>query len=142
MISKKLLNFLIACFWINIVTFSLSIICMFIFPPETFMLSKGLNFESNPLLVVLIILFDIPFLSLLFYTFYVCFKYDRYSKSGIYLFLFNWVYAHIYFYKVIWKRKRELINSFEPKFEQVLGNKIFIETEEEEENFDSKTEKL
>jgi hypothetical protein len=42
---------------------------------------------------------------------------------------------------VIWKRKRELVNTFE--HEQVLGNKIFIETEEEDdEDFDSMTEKL
>ena len=55
--------------------------------------------------------------------------------------MFEWLlhilYAHIYFYKVIWKRKRELVNSFES--EQVLGNKIFIETEELE-NFEFETE--
>jgi hypothetical protein len=140
MISKKLLNFLIVCFWINIIALPTLILCMFILPPETFMFNKGLNFESNPFGVVLIYLINIPFLSLLLYAFYFYFKYDKYSKSGIYLFIFNWIYAHIYFYNVIWKRKRELKNSFE--HEQVLGNKIFIETEEEEENFDSKTEKL
>ena len=34
------------------------------------------------------------------------------------------LYGMIYFYKVIWKRKRELVNSFES--EPVLGNRIHI----------------
>jgi len=110
---------------------------MFIFTTELFGFSQGLTFESNPIGVGLIYLFNIPFLSLFLYSVYFYFKYDRYSKSGIYLFLFSWVYMFIYFHKVIWKRKRELVNSFVP--EQVLGNKIFIETEEIE-DFDTGTE--
>ncbi|HEY5591367.1 MAG TPA: hypothetical protein VIK55_10150 [Paludibacter sp.] len=140
-ISKKLLNFLIVCFWTNLLVLPSTIIFTFIFPTETFLFIKDLSFESNPFGVMLIFLMNIPLMSLFFYSFYFYFKYDKYSKSGIYLFIFSWIYAHIYFYNVIWKRKRELVNTFE--HEQVLGNKIFIETEEEdEEDFDSKTEKL
>ena len=140
-ISKKLMNFLIICFWTNLLVIPLTMIFTLSYPTETYLISKDLNFESNPLGMTLVLLVNIPFLSLIFYSFYFYFKYDRYSKSGIYLFIFNWIYVHIYFYKVIWKRKRELVNTFE--HEQVLGNKIFIETEEEdEEDFDSKTEKL
>jgi len=139
MISKSLLNFLKVCFWINLMTIPLTIVFALIYQTESFFSSKNLSFETNSLVSALLFLANIPFLSLLFYSFYFYFKYDRYSKSGIYLFIFNWVYAQIYFYNVVWKRKRELINSFE--HEQVIGNKIFIETEEED-YFDFKTKKL
>ena len=128
MISKQVLKFLIICFWMNILIIPSLTVFMIIFPSEILVTNKELNFESNPIASVLIYLFNIPLLSIFIYSVYFYFKYDKYSKSGIYLFFFNWIYAHIYFYKVIWKRKRELINSFE--HEQVIGNKIFIETEE------------
>ena len=73
----------------------------------------------------------IPVMIIFGYSLFFFYKYDRYSKSGIYFFFFHFFYAFIYFYKVIWKRKRELVNSFE--CEPVLGNSLMIETEETDE---------
>ena len=134
MIPKRVLNTLIACFWVNI----LFLTTMFVYSVTTlFLVGNGLVIESNPILTGLITLFYLPVLFLFAYTVYFLYKYDKYSKSGLYLFFFHILYAHIYFYKVMWKRKRDLVNSFEN--EQVLGNKIFIETEELE-DFESDTE--
>ena len=134
MIPKRVLNTLIACFWVNI----LFLTTMFVYAVTTlFLVGNGLVIESNPILTGLITLFYLPVLFLFAYTVYFLYKYDKYSKSGLYLFFFHILYAHIYFYKVMWKRKRDLVNSFEN--EQVLGNKIFIETEELE-DFESDTE--
>ena len=134
MIPKRVLNILIGCFWINI----LFLVTMFVYSITIlFMVGNGMVIESNPIVTGLITLFYLPVLFLFAYSVYFFYKYDKYSKSGLYLFLFHILYAHIYFYKVIWKRKRELVNSFES--EQVLGNKIFIETEELE-NFEFETE--
>ena len=134
MIPKRVLNTLIVCFWVNI----LFLATMFVYSVTTlFLVGNGLVIESNPILTGLITLFYLPVLFLFAYTVYFLYKYDKYSKSGLYLFFFHILYAHIYFYKVMWKRKRDLVNSFEN--EQVLGNKIFIETEELE-NFEFETE--
>jgi len=134
MIPKRVLNTLIACFWVNI----LFLTTMFVYAVTTlFLVGNGLVIESNPILTGLITLFYLPVLFLFAYRVYFLYKYDKYSKSGLYLFFFHILYAHIYFYKVMWKRKRDLVNSFEN--EQVLGNKIFIETEELE-DFESDTE--
>jgi len=134
MIQKRVLNTLIACFWVNI----LFLTTMFVYSVTTlFLVGNGLVIESNPILTGLITLFYLPVLFLFAYSVYFFYRYDKYSKSGLYLFFFHIFYAHIYFYNVMWKRKRELVNSFEN--EPVLGNKIFIETEELE-NFESGTE--
>ena len=134
MIPKRVLNTLIVCFWVNI----LFLATMFVYSVTTlFLVGNGLVIESNPILTGLITLFYLPVLFLFAYRVYFLYKYDKYSKSGLYLFFFHILYAHIYFYKVMWKRKRDLVNSFEN--EQVLGNKIFIETEELE-DFESDTE--
>lgn len=130
-LSTKFLNYLIGCFWINILFISISILSMFLFPKEILQLSKNINNGSSSLVLIILIILDIPFISLIFYAFYFYFKYDKFSKSGIYLFLFNGVYAHIYFYKVIWKRKRNLVNRYLK--EPVIGNSVQIEFEEETE---------
>ena len=132
MISKKFLNILIVCFWTNTVYITTIYIYSF---SELIIHSKVLMNNSNPVVIGIITLFDIPFLLLFFYSNYFFYKYDRYSKSGVYFLFFNIIYAHIYFYRVIWKRKRELENRIES--EQVLGNSIFIETEEDD--FDHKS---
>lgn len=125
MISKQLMKILILCFWVNIVFFP----SFFTYSIISFvMMGNGITMESNPIIAGITLLFDFPFLFLSIYTVYFFYKYDRYSKSGIYLLLFNFIYVHIYFYRVIWKRKRKLANTF--KHEAVLGNKIFIETED------------
>ena len=108
----------------NILTFI--IIVSFIFVT----MGYGVN-GTKPyiFLSIIISILNIPLFFLCGYSFYFFYKYDKYSKSGIYFLFFHILYAHIYFYKVIWKKKRELINSYEQ--EEVLGNKIFIETEED-----------
>ena len=70
-----------------------------------------------------------PAFFLWFYCIYFYYKHDRYSNAGLKLFFLNTFYTPFYFYNVIWKRKRKLINSY--KSEPVLGNRIHIETEEE-----------
>ena len=124
MISEKRLNILKVCFWLNILTFI--IIVSFIIVT----MGYGIN-GTKPyiFLSIIISILNIPLFFLCGNSFYFFYKYDKYSKSGIYFLFFHILYAHIYFYKVIWKKKRELINSY--KQEEVLGNKIFIETEED-----------
>ena len=121
MISKKLLSILKVCFWLNILVF----ITIIIFDVLQF---SEIMRESSMTLSIVISIFCLAIFFLFGYTIYFFYKYDKYSKSGIYFLLFHLFYAHIYFYKVIWKRKRKLINSYER--EKVIGNTIFIETEE------------
>ena len=130
MISKGLLKVLIVFFWISVVYLTL----MFIFPFVILPMSdefKSLN--SNPFLISINLLLSMPFLFLFFYSVYFFYKYDKYSKSGVYFLFFHMLYSLIYFYKIIWKRKRALVNSY--KQEVVLGNRIHIENEIIEDNF-------
>lgn len=118
MIPKSLLNFLIVCFWSSIVLFVI----------EFFLPFCGAWCESNVFLQGVSIVQGSLLLFLFIYSLYFYYKYDRYSKAGIYFILFHLLYTLIYFYRIIWKRKRELVNSFES--EPVLGNTIFLETEQ------------
>lgn len=127
MISENLLKILKVSFWLNIVSF-VGIISLTIL--TIYSAVYGEIYQPNLLVIILIGIFDISILFLFVYSVYFFYKYDKYSKSGVYFLFFHILYAHIYFYKVIWKQKRELINSYES--EQVLGNKIFIETEDDE----------
>jgi hypothetical protein len=127
MISENLLKILKVSFWLNIVSF-VGIIILTIL--TTYSSVNGEIYQPDLLVIILIGIFDISIIFLFGYSVYFFFKYDKYSKSGVYFLFFHILYAHIYFYKVIWKQNRELINSYES--EQVLGNKIFIETEDEE----------
>lgn len=127
MISENLLKILKVSFWLNIVSF-VGIISLTIL--TIYSAVNGEIYQPNLLVIILIGIFDISILFLFVYSVYFFYKYDKYSKSGVYFLFFHILYAHIYFYKVIWKQKRELINSYES--EQVLGNKIFIETEDDE----------
>ena len=127
MISENLLKILKVSFWLNIVSF-VGIIILTIL--TIYSAVNGEIYQPDLLVIILIGIFDISILFLFVYSVYFFYKYDKYSKSGVYFLFFHILYAHIYFYQVIWKQKRELINSYES--EQVLGNKIFIETEDDE----------
>jgi hypothetical protein len=125
-ISERLLKTLKICFWLNIVTFiGLNIWSIVAMTAAV----SGEIYQPDLFVGIMIGILELPIFFLFGYSLYFFYKNDKYSKSGIYFLFFHILYAHIYFYKVIWKRKRELINSYES--EQVLGNKIFIETEEE-----------
>jgi len=127
MISEKLLKILKVFFWMNIVIFIGIIILAIV---SFLSVIDGGPYQPDLLVIILIGILELPIYFLFGYSVYFFYKYDKYSKSGVYFLFFHILYAHVYFYKVIWKRKRELINSYES--EQVLGNKIFIETEEDE----------
>jgi hypothetical protein len=128
MIPDKILKTLKVCFWLNIMTFTGMIILNIV---TIFSVLNGEIYKPDLFLTILIGILELPILFLFGYSVYFFYKYDKYSKSGIYFLFFHLLYANIYFYKIIWKRKRELINSYEN--EQVLENKIFIETENDEE---------
>ena len=127
MISDRLLRILKICFWLNISTFTGIIILNIVTIVSAV---TGEIYQPDIFVGILIGIFELPIFFLFSYSVYFFYKYDKYSKSGIYFLFFHLLYANIYFYKVIWKRKRELVNSCES--EQVLGNKIIIETEENE----------
>ena len=124
-ISERLLKILKICFWLNIATFIGINIWSFV---AMFNAVSGELLQPDLSVGIIIGILELPIFFLFGYCVYFFYKYDKYSKSGIYFLFFHLLYAHIYFYRVIWKKKRELINSYES--EQVLGNKIFIETEE------------
>lgn len=127
MISENLLKILKVSFWLNIVSFVVIIILTIL---TIYSSVNGEIYQPDLLVIILIGIFDISIIFLFGYSVYFFYKYDKYSKSGVYFLFFHILYAHIYFYQVIWKQKRELINSYES--EPVLGNKIFIETEDDE----------
>jgi hypothetical protein len=124
--SDTLFTTLKVCFFVN----ALLIVLVFLLPVLT-VISSGL--PENTILISFKILqyLSLPAIVLWIYCFYFYFKYDRYSSSGIRLLVLNCFYTPFYFYKVIWKRKRELQNTFQS--EQVIGNRIHLETEEENE---------
>ena len=128
MISRPVSNFLKIGFWLGSLMFALQIFLPFL---QIGLISNGLKYEPNIFIKVLSIIMTIPVMIIFGYSLFFFYKYDRYSKSGIYFFFFHFFYAFIYFYKVIWKRKRELVNSFE--CEPVLENSLMIETEETDE---------
>jgi hypothetical protein len=125
MISDRLLKILKVCFWLNIATFTGMIILNIVTIVSAV---SGEIYQPNIFIGILIGIFELPVFFLFGYSVYFFYKYYKNSKYGIYFLFFHLLYANIYFYKVIWKRKRELVNSYES--EQVLGNKIFIETKE------------
>ncbi|TCO02181.1 hypothetical protein [Natronoflexus pectinivorans] len=127
-ISKPLLNFLIICFWASIVLFVLQIIVSF---RTFFLFHLGIETEPHFLIQAILFMLSTLWIFLFFYTLYFFFKNDRYSKSGIFFFFFHLIYALIYFYRVIWQQKRELVGSY--KSEPVLDKSIFIESAENEE---------
>jgi len=127
MITKPLLNFLIVCFWASIALIVLQIIVSF---RTFFLFYLGIETEPHILLLGTIILLSTLWIFLFLFTLYFFFKYDRYSKSGIFFLFFHLIYALIYFYRVIWQQKRELSGSYES--EPVLGNTIHLETDDPE----------
>lgn len=124
MISKPFLNFLIVCFWASILLFVMQFVTLF----APILFTKGVRFEQNIYILIFSAILCLLMFYMFFYSLYFFFKYDRYSKSGVYFFFFHIIYSLIYFYRVIWKRKREFVNSYE--CEPVIGNTIMLETEE------------
>lgn len=125
MITKPLLNFLIVCFWASIALIVLQIVVSF---RTFFLFHLGIETEPHILLQGTLILFSTLWIFLFFYTLYFFFKYDRYSKSGIFFLFFHLIYSLFYFYRVIWQQKRELVGNYER--EPVLGNTIQLETDD------------
>jgi hypothetical protein len=121
MTSTTKMKFLKTCFWLSIALF---ISQFLIFIGFVFGMPDLDLIMQHPITQTIYGIMTIALLLLFFYSLLFFFKYDRYSKSGIYFFFFHILYAIIYFYKVIWKKKRELVNSFES--EPVLGNRIHI----------------
>jgi hypothetical protein len=103
---------------------SLLPVLFFLLPIILFFLPLDLNQIAKPIGIIQLIIV-IPAIILWGYCIYFYYKFDRYSSAGIKLFFLNGLYAPYYFYKVIWKQKRKLIN--EIKHEPVLGNKIHLE---------------
>ena len=129
MITKKFLKILIVCFWLSIsyLVFYVLLLSLIIYDYSNLEYINSEYINSNTLIVLISSLLGLSYMFLFCYSIYFYFRYDKYSKSGVYFLLFHFFYSLFYFYKVIWKRKRELINSYEP--EPVLGNKVFIEEE-------------
>ncbi len=127
-LSKPLLNFLIVCFWASIALFAFQLIISF---RTFFLFSLGIQTEPHILLLGTVFILSTLWIILFFYTLYFFYKYDRYSKSGIFFLFFHLIYSLIYFYRVIWQQKRELVGSYEK--EPVLGKSIFLENYENEE---------
>lgn len=64
------------------------------------------------------------------YCIYFFYKYDKYSKDILKIMLFPGFFSMFYFYNIIWKRKRLLINTINTS-EPVLGKTIHLLEEEE-----------
>jgi hypothetical protein len=123
-ISKGLLTFLKVCFYFNL----LGLVLLLTFPLflifelqlyvgfDKIVYAKTLNFIGLPTAI------------LWWYSIFFYFKHDKYSSAGLKLFLLNMFFTPIYFYKVIWKRRRKLKDSYEP--EPVIGNTINLESYE------------
>ena len=127
MISKGLLFFLKICFWVGIAYLFIE--------AGLFLFQDAINYDdSESIFSIISIILFIPLLIIWVYSLIFLYKYDRYSKSIVYLLLFNFIYGLIYFYKVIWKRKRMLENTY--KRESVIGNTVFMEMEDTEEGGD------
>jgi len=124
-LSKGLLIFLRICCYFDILT-----VFMFLafFPFDIIMTSYSADFEIYPYVLFLQII-GIPTGIFCWYCIYFHFKYDKYSSSGLKLIFLNLFYSPFYFYKVIWKRKRNLKNTFKP--EPVLGNIIKLQSYDE-----------
>lgn len=119
--SNFLMKFLKTCFWLSIILF---ISQFLIFIGFVFGLSDLHQTMRHPFIQVIYGILTVAPLLIFVYSLKFFYKYDRYSKSGIFFFFFHILYGIIYFYNVIWKKKRELVNSFES--EPVLGNRIHI----------------
>lgn len=119
--SKTFLKVLISCFFINVLADILYILLPFIL----ILTVEDINFRIIRLIIAIV---GLPSAFLWFYCAYFYYKYDRYSYAGPKLFFLSIFFTPFYFYKVVWKRKRQLINSY--KSERILENKIHIKTEE------------
>jgi len=109
------------CFYANLIAIPLVILIPFInlywnsiFP--------GTNITTFFLSILII---TIPTSILWVFSLYFYYQYDRYSSAGLKLLFFGIFFAPVYFYKVIWKRRRQLHSTYNA--EPVIGNTIEIE---------------
>jgi hypothetical protein len=101
------------------------------FPDETY--EYMTNQETKAIFQILYNGLIIPTLLFWIYNIVFLFRYDRYSKSIFFLFIFNILYSPIYFYSVNFK-KRPLVNKI--KTEPIIGNTIQLENYENEDDFE------
>jgi hypothetical protein len=121
MTSTTLMKFLKTCFWLSIISIILQFLLFIGLVLELYEIQQVMEHPFNKIISGIMTL---SLLIIFVYSLVFFYKYDKYSKSGMFFFFFHILYGMIYFYKVIWKRKRELVNSFES--EPVLGNRIHI----------------
>jgi hypothetical protein len=140
-VKGKILNKLLFIGFVMNLLFLASILAHLIFilaNPDLYI--KTIRDPDNYLIItILYSILCLPTLFLLVYNIYFLFKYDKYSKSIIPLFLFNIIYSPYYYYRVKIKRKN-LMN--ELKVENVLDNKIHLEVYDNEEDLEKDLEGL
>jgi hypothetical protein len=122
---------LIACFVMNLLLFAWSI-AIVVMLSQSDLEVFGDDIQTSAQRVnMLSVFFVLPTYVLLGYCVYFFYKHDRYSFAGLKLLFLPGLYSPYYFYKVIWKRKRELSNTYEA--EPVLGKSIHLEEYEDDE---------
>lgn len=123
--SIKLLFILKGLFYVHLI-----VLFLFITFPLLFIFNK--DFGTSIILFqyfrVIGLLFFFGAL-LWLYCIYFYYKYDKYSSAGLKLILLSIFYCPFYFYKVIWKRRRQLQNSYTS--EPILGKSIHLVDEKE-----------
>lgn len=114
-------SFLKICYYFNLIAI------LFVISLPFFMYYRNILFPNTEIKAFswLILTINLPVSILWVYSIYFCWKYDKYSSAIIKLIFLGIFFTPIYYYKVIWKRKRSLINSYNA--ESVLGNKIKLE---------------
>jgi hypothetical protein len=125
---------LLVGFTINILTV-LSLILNFIltvsYPEE--LISFNNDQSHKTYIHIVYNLLVVPTFLFWIYNIIFLFRHDRYSKSILLLFFFNFLYSPIYFYQVK-IRRRPLINEINP--EPVIGQTINLEDYESETDFE------
>jgi hypothetical protein len=120
----RFLKFLIMCYVITLLFFP----CALILPMLVVAIPTKFTMEDIELMNMFIGILMYPATFLWGYCIYFHYKFDKYRPVTFKLFFLNIIYSSIYFYKIIWKKKKPLKNSMTP--EPVLGNTIFIESED------------
>ncbi len=124
-LSDELMILLKVCFYMNV----FSIVLFLTYPLFIYInIRNSAEFRQDDYTMIMQII-SLPSLVLWLYCIYFYFRYDRYSSAGLKLFFLNFIFSPVYFYKVIWKRRRSLRSNF--KSEPILGNTIKIENYED-----------
>jgi hypothetical protein len=123
-ISKHLFLVLKICWVFHILLF----IQLLLLQVVVFVSSYNSYGQLLPIFNIVSPVFGFPALFLWGYCIYFFFRYDKYSIAGINLFFCGGVFSPIYFYRIIWKRKRALENKINQ--EPILNKTILLESEE------------